>query len=1420
MRHSTRALFAALLIAVLLCAALPTAARGDWTFKRGDANLDGSLNVADAIHGLSYLFSAGPLTCRDALDSNDSGALDIADAIYLLSYLFSAGPQPPPPFGSCGIDLTADALDCVGPGSACPDDPVPPPAPTLNPLFQFTDEFTITVSGAAAGAVTVAASSPAGVITAPVVGGSFNAVGIPLLENSVNNIYVTALDANGLASAPAQIMIIQDTQPPVVSVQYPFADEQVLTETIAVMGTISDLLSGVLPMTVTVNGVVATVYEGLGTTGSFLAASVPLALGTPTLLQIVGADALGNSVTVSRTVTRVIPPPGVPTLTLFSGDAQSGPVRSMLPAPITVRLLESDGSPFVGKLVEFRIDRNNGWLNADGAATGAQTFTVFTDAAGFASARWGIGSTAGQAINRVIATSADVLGAAVFCASGVALTATQINIGDGNNQFVEAGAPVPLPLRVWVSDGVNGVSDYAVVYQVVEGGGTINGLSSFPFLTMSSGHAEAVLVAGAQPGVNVVDVRLSGDMSKVATFTIYGIARDFDRPTSFHGAVLDNAQQPIGGATCSLTVGASTLLTTTSPDGQFEFSEVPSAGSGQLFIDGATATTAGSQSVAIGTFPSIGYLVVLVPNAENTLPQPILLPRLNPLNVQQFDGSQDVVLTVNGIDGLEVLVAAETEITLPNGTIVATGSGNSVPLSLNAVHHDNVPMPIPDGAAPPFAWTLQPAGAHFDPPLSIRYPNFSGLAPGSIAYFLSYNPINNRFEIVSAGTVDAEGAFINSDPGAGLTIAGWGCNCPPYAATGECCKYEPEPNGCGPADPPWAAGLVPECPYVFVWQVCFTPACDTHDICYGTCACGALTAKFACDGIFLLDLLGICAGQFTPGLPPFEVCSIQAAIYAAAVAVGGFGAFSSAQDEACRCEECGGLALGSGGGPPPPMYPDADEDILPDDWEIEVGLDPTDSADAMLDQDGDSLNNIQERLFGTLPFDEDSDDDGTTDGIELWATQPPPRVVLDETWQVVVNGQSAQIGTHGTYKVRNVSAPDQFGPSGPGSPPDFVSDDCVRAIATKTVGGVSYYATSSPFRIAQGQTIDVQGMTVSTDPPPIPESLKFSRLPGTPSYGIIEVGDTAQLELLGELADGSLADFSSDPCTTYRISNSAIATVSPTGLVAGLNPGFVLISGTNNGALASIVVRIIPAIPRTTIVGFTMLSSGAPLPGASISVVGTAFSAVSAASGQFQIVDVELTGTTLELLCSLVSGSETLQALVEVSSPVVGGYTDVGIINMGAGPAVLLTDATGSQGSAVSIDIVLDTDTALGGWSFGVCHDSAVIEITTAEAISLAGVLSGGMPADLTVVDVIPGDGVTMGVVVDFIGVDSLPPGAGYWILRAHYSILGVAGSTTDVCFCDTIGGGGAGPVATVVTGTSGTAIPTDKYCGTVTIVP
>lgn len=86
----------------------------EWSFRRGDANADGAINVSDAIATFGWLFLGGATpTCVDACDSNDDGEVNLTDGVYTLNYLFLGGSPPAYPGPeTCDRDPTEDALTC------------------------------------------------------------------------------------------------------------------------------------------------------------------------------------------------------------------------------------------------------------------------------------------------------------------------------------------------------------------------------------------------------------------------------------------------------------------------------------------------------------------------------------------------------------------------------------------------------------------------------------------------------------------------------------------------------------------------------------------------------------------------------------------------------------------------------------------------------------------------------------------------------------------------------------------------------------------------------------------------------------------------------------------------------------------------------------------------------------------------------------------------------------------------------------------------------------------------------------------------------------------------------------------------------------------------------------------------------------
>jgi hypothetical protein len=66
-----------------------------WWSVPGDANNDGTVNVADVMYTINYLFADGDPSCiTEAADPDSSCAVNIGDVIYLVNYLYSNGDPP------------------------------------------------------------------------------------------------------------------------------------------------------------------------------------------------------------------------------------------------------------------------------------------------------------------------------------------------------------------------------------------------------------------------------------------------------------------------------------------------------------------------------------------------------------------------------------------------------------------------------------------------------------------------------------------------------------------------------------------------------------------------------------------------------------------------------------------------------------------------------------------------------------------------------------------------------------------------------------------------------------------------------------------------------------------------------------------------------------------------------------------------------------------------------------------------------------------------------------------------------------------------------------------------------------------------------------------------------------------------------
>jgi hypothetical protein len=679
--------------------------------------------------------------------------------------------------------ISVQATDVAGNSSSSPLALTYAPAPQL----AITSPANLSVTNISPATVTGTVSDPAAVVTvngipAPLSGGNF-AIPVPLSEG-LNVLTAVATNAGGVAStATAQVTL--DTTPPHITIDTP-ADGAVTTDTnVTVAGLANDVVVGTVnaqDVQVTVNGVAAQVANR-----TYAAAGIPLTVGNNTI-QAVARDRAGNATTTSITVTRVLPsqppPPAIgqalitQSLSIVSGNNQTGTIGTQLAAPLIVALTDSLNHPIVNQTVVFKVTGNDGTVSPGGSGSPSGAAAVNTDANGQAQVFWTLGQRSGAGINRVQASSTLAVSAANLAATGVTANASSIVVDSGNGQIGVLGQPLPFPFVAAVIDsGHNRVPNVPVTFTIKRGDGNLSGGQSQTVQTDSNGRAIAVLTLGTQAGNdnNVVEATFPGSSGFPASFAASSRSLGNPANTTISGVVLDNSDNPIPGVTIRLfqtNQGAANNLPVqvgtpvqTDAKGIFLIQAAP-VGSFKLMADGTTAS--GSNS-----YPTLEYDIVTVAGNNNTLGMPIYLPALDTTNKLCVDETHGGTLTLPQVPGFALTV-------LPGSATFPSGSRQGC-VTVTPVNGDKVPMSPGFGQQPRFIVTIQPVGTTFNPPAPITLPNVDGLAPKSVTEMYSYDHDLGMFVAIGTGTVSSDGSVITSNAGVGVLKAGWHCGGNPAA---------------------------------------------------------------------------------------------------------------------------------------------------------------------------------------------------------------------------------------------------------------------------------------------------------------------------------------------------------------------------------------------------------------------------------------------------------------------------------------------------------------------------------------------------------------------------------------------------------------------------------------------------------------
>jgi alpha-tubulin suppressor-like RCC1 family protein len=294
-------------------------------------------------------------------------------------------------------------------------------------------------------------------------------------------------------------------------------------------------------------------------------ATTSLRLGNVTGTNAVTAT-FGQSSPVIFVATATAAPPAK--VQIASGDAQSGVVATQLNNSLTVKVTDAVDGPKLGVLVTFAVLSGGGNLNA-GSAT--------TDAAGTASVRWTLGTSAGA--QSVLASVAG-LTPVTFTGTGMAGAADALTILTGNNQTGSPGSPLLDSLRVRLTDRFsNPISGVTISWAPIAGGGTVNPATSN---TDANGRAATRWTLGSTGGPKSV---IASGGGFVQTFT-------------GGGNVTYLALTAGGRHSCGLAQGGVAYCWGYNGDGQLGIGSAP-LGSGPVFASPQPTGTTGNLTFAV-----------------------------------------------------------------------------------------------------------------------------------------------------------------------------------------------------------------------------------------------------------------------------------------------------------------------------------------------------------------------------------------------------------------------------------------------------------------------------------------------------------------------------------------------------------------------------------------------------------------------------------------------------------------------------------------------------------------------------------------------------------------------------------------------------------------------------------------------------
>lgn len=525
---------------------------------------------------------------------------------------------------------------------------------------------------------------------------------------------------------------------------------------------------------------------------NYLAPNINLVVGNNPLL-ITATDAYGNSRDLQASVTRIAA--GANRITLFSGNKQTGATNELLAEPLKISAFDKNGQPLSGLPIHFDVIRGAGSIStlsdiqdlSDGINPN-RNLVVPTDTSGQAQVWLTLGEQAGLS-NHIIRVYTEELAEEIyFNANTTTGQAHKILIeGASGTQYAQNNSQPIEALTVIVMDQNNNpLANSSVIFTVNNGDAYFKESSAINSEVLSSGQSIRTFTdkkgqaavrpyLGPQDGNVIISARVELSANNFignASFHIVVLQRK-DGATQFSGIVMDHSGTPLAGI--KFSIQRTTMNALSDASGYFNFTGDIPIGKIDLFVDGRDVQVV--QNGETIEYPALHFETAIIQGQKNQLPHPIYLPPVHIENTVTVGGSEDSVLTIPNFQGFKMIVKAGS-VTFPDGSTEGE-------LVVNPVHNDRLPM-VPPGVTGRFmatGWTLQPTGTRFDPPIEVHIPNVDGLKPGTTIPIVQWDHDLALFVPIGLGTTNEDASLVITNPGSGISKAGWGGGPPPPPPT-------------------------------------------------------------------------------------------------------------------------------------------------------------------------------------------------------------------------------------------------------------------------------------------------------------------------------------------------------------------------------------------------------------------------------------------------------------------------------------------------------------------------------------------------------------------------------------------------------------------------------------------------------------